>query len=205
MHGACNSLHCADRATSMTKNSPGGPTHPGAQAGDPLCDRRPRSARQSRLRQSAGLSCLDRALSERAGLPRPPQPLHLRPPRHADVGGARKRAARRSKGRNAPAWRCCPPGSRRFRSRCSRCSRPATTCWSPTASIGPTRKFCDGVLNALRHHDHLLRSADRRRHRRADAAQHARGVRRGAGLAVVRDAGRAGDRRRRRTHAAPSC
>ena len=43
--------------------------------------------------------------------------------------------------------------------------------------------------------DDVLRPADRRRDRRADAAEHARGVRRVAGLAVVRDPGRSGDRR----------
>ena len=42
--------------------------------------------------------------------------------------------------------------------------------------------------------DHLLRPADRRRHRRTDAAQYARGLRGGAGLAVVRGAGRPRDR-----------
>ena len=49
----------------------------------------------------------------------------------------------------------------------------------------------------LRRHDDLLRSVDRRRHRRADAAEHPCGVHRGARLAVVRDAGHSGDRRRR--------
>ena len=45
-------------------------------------------------------------------------------------------ALRELEGPDAPAWRCCRPGSRRFRPRCCRCSTPAITCWSPTASIG---------------------------------------------------------------------
>ena len=62
---------------------------------------------------------------------------------------------------------------------------------------GPTRKFCDTVLSALRRDDHLLRSADRRGHRRADAAEHPRRVHRDARLADVRDAGHPGHRRGR--------
>ncbi len=51
-----------------------------------------------------------------------------------------------SKDPPAPASRCSLPGLRRSRPRCSRCSKPAITCSSPTASISPTRKFCNGVL-----------------------------------------------------------
>ena len=57
----------------------------------------------------------------------------------------------------------------------------------------------------LRRHHQLFRSADRRRHCRADAAQHARRLSRVAGLALVRGAGRAGDRRGGACRAAPSC
>ncbi len=53
------------------------------------------------------------------------------------------------------------------------------------------------LARALRHRHDLLRPADRRRHRRAHKAEHARGVRGGAGLADVRGPGRAGDRSRR--------
>ena len=38
----------------------------------------------------------------------------------------------------------------------------------PDSVYGPTRKFCDTILKRLRHRDALLRSAGRRRHRRAD-------------------------------------
>ena len=37
---------------------------------------------------------------------------------------------------------------------------------------GPARKFCDSVLKRFGVDDDLLRSGDRRRHRRADAAEH---------------------------------
>ena len=47
---------------------------------------------------------------------------------------------------------------------------------------------------AARRRDDLLRSADRRRHRRAVQAEYARGVCRSAGLANLRDAGHSGDR-----------
>ena len=70
----------------------------------------------------------------------------------------------------------------------------------------PTRVFCDTVLTAVRGGDDLLRPARRGGHRGALAAEHGGRLHRVAGLAILRDAGRAGDRRggpcprRRRPH-----
>ena len=58
----------------------------------------------------------------------------------------------------------------------------------------PTRNFCDAMLKRYGVEHDLLRPADRRRHRRAVPAQHTRRVRRGAGLADLRDAGHPGHR-----------
>ena len=175
------------------------------QACDPLRDRRPRPARLSRLRQSAGLSRLDRALSDRRRLSRAPRPLHLRPARHAHVGGARRRARR----------------DRRAAMRRRRAAAVGTGGGFARAAVGRAgrrpraghRQCLWADAEILRHraqpqrrHDDLFRSADRQRHRRADAAQHPRGLSvESPGSLIVRGAGRARDRRRRRTRAAPSC
>ena len=107
---------------------------------------RPRSAGAARLRQYAGLSRLDRALSDTSTtLDAPRRPLHLRhararrPPRRWRRPGPEIAGA-------AGTRRCCPRASPRSRWRCSRCSRPATTCWSPTAPIGRPAHFCDSML-----------------------------------------------------------
>ncbi len=99
------------------------------------------------------------------------------------TAGAGRRPRRRSpvrwrssKARTAPASRCCRPGLRRSPPRCLQCSQAGDHLLVTDTVYLPTRKFCDGVLHALRRRDHLLRSADRRRHRRTDAAEHARGL-----------------------------
>ena len=69
----------------------------------------------------------------------------------------------------------------------------------------PTRRFCDNVLKRLGVNDHLLRPADRRRHREAHHQEDEGRVHRVAGLADFRGAGHSGHRRgcacsRRRGH-----
>ena len=91
----------------------------------------------------------------------------------------------------------CRPASRRSRPRCCRWCVPATMCSSPTAPMDRRARFCDQILTRLGVDHHLLRSTDRRRHRRADAAEHAGGVHRIAGLAQLRDAGHPRHRRSR--------
>ena len=58
------------------------------------------------------------------------------------------------------------------------------------------------ACSPARHHHDLLRSADRGRHRKLDAAEHAGRLHRIAGLADIRDAGHSGDRRGRARHGA---
>ncbi len=72
----------------MTKKTKADPVAPALEAGNAARGGRPRPAGQSRLRQSAGPSRLDGALSDRRGFPRSPLPLPLRTARHAHVGGA---------------------------------------------------------------------------------------------------------------------
>ena len=126
----------------------------------------------------------------------------LRPPRHADLGSAGGRAARRSRASTAPASCCCPPAWRRSRPPCSQspaCRRPPA---GDRQRLSADAQFLRQRAQALRRRDDLLRSADRRRHRRADASRTPGGVRRSAGLADLRDAGHAGHRRRRRMRTA---
>ena len=108
-----------------------------------------------------------------------------------------KTPSRRSKDRPARASRSCPRALRPSRPRCSRCCKSGDHLLVSDSAYGPTRTFCDTILSALRRHDDLLRSADRRGHRRSDATEHPRGVHRSAGLAHLRDAGHSGDRRGR--------
>ena len=105
--------------------------------------------------------------------------------------------ARTRRRQAAPASRCCRRGWRRFRPRFCRSPAAGDHILVTDSVYRPTRKFCDGVFKRLGVDDHLLRSADRRRHRRTVQAEHARGVRRGARLAKFRDAGHSGDRRGR--------
>ena len=102
-----------------------------------------------------------------------------------DVGGTGTGAARARRPAVRRRHAACRPASRRFRPRCCRCCKPAIMCWSPTASIAPTRNFCDDVLTrygvTTTYYDPLIGA----RHRRADAAEHARGLCGGAGLALA--------------------
>ena len=66
-------------------------------------------------------------------------------------------------------------------------------------------QFLRRPVQAHGRRDHLLRSADRRGHRQAVQAEHQGGVRRGARLAKLRDAGHSGHRQGRRTTGARSC
>ncbi len=63
--------------------------------------------------------------------------------------------------------------------------------------LSPDPQFRRLDPQALRRRDQLLRSADRRRHRRRCSSRTPRGLRRGAGLAKLRDAGHSGHRRGR--------
>ena len=61
----------------------------------------------------------------------------------------------------------------------------------------PTRNFCNGLLARYGVETTLFRSFDRRRHRRTVQAEHQGGGRRSAGIAILRNAGYAGDSSRR--------
>src|SRR5262245_4585877 len=63
------------------------PHAPAGEAGNPARGWWPRRERQSWLRQSARLSRLDRAVSDRRGFSRAPRALPLWPTRDADLGG----------------------------------------------------------------------------------------------------------------------
>ena len=180
----------------MTKKTEANPVHPAPETGNAARGGRPRPSRQSRLRQSASSSRLDRALSDRGGFPRAPRALPLRAARHAHFGGARRRAAR------ARRARLRRRGAAALRAR-GNFDRAACGAQGRRSSAGHRQRLpADAQIlrrraQALRRHHDLLRPADRRRHRRADPAEHARGIRGGAGLALVRDPGCAGDRGRR--------
>ena len=160
---------------------------------------------EPRLRQSAGLSRLDRALSERRGFRRPPRALPIWPPRHADDRGARTRACRSSRGRNARASRCCRPGLPRSRPRFSSVVHAGDHILVTDSAYGPTRNFCDQILTRLgvttTYYDPLIGAAIAR----TVPAEHARGLSRIAGLAELRDAGRPAPSPRRRTPRARWC
>ena len=133
-----------------------------------------------------------------------PRPLYLRPARHAHVGGVRGRAGRDRRAamrrRGAAAVRAGggiagaavgPPGRRP-------CAGHRQCLWADPEVLRHRAQ-------PLRRHHHLFRSADQRGIAAADAAEHPRGLSGVAGLALVRGAGRARDRRRRRMRAARSC
>ena len=107
-----------------------------AQAGNPPGHRRPRHQRPARLRQSGGLSRLDRALSHRRGPGGAPLALSIWPARHPHVGSAGT-GARGDRGRRLRRRRLAAvgPGGDLDRAAC-RSQAPAITSWSPTASIG---------------------------------------------------------------------
>ena len=167
-----------------------------AQAGNPAGHRRPRHQRPARLRQSRRLSRLDRALSDRRGPGRPPRPLSIRPPRHADLRGAGGRAAH-ARGRELRRRRAAAVGTggdlhRLARGRRFRRSHPGHRQRLPADA-----QFLRRPVQAHGRDHHLLRSADRRRHRQPVQAEHQGGVRRGARLAELRDAGHSGHRQGR--------
>jgi hypothetical protein len=157
---------------------------------DPPRERRPRSVRASRLHKSAGLPCLHAALSERRGLPRPSGPLPVWPPRHPDLGGAGRRAGgargTQLRRRRAPAL---GPGGGLDRALVRPQSRRPRARHRQRLSSHP--KILRRRARPLWHRHQLLRSAHRRRHRRSDPAQHARGLRGIARIAVLRHPGRA--------------
>ena len=167
-----------------------------AQAGNPAGQCRPRSEGLARLRQSAGLSRLDRALSDRRGSGRPPRPLPIRPPRHAHLGSAGKRACR-TRRRGLRRRRPAAVGTGGDFDRAARGRRRRRPYPGHRQRLSADPQFLRGRVQAHGRRDHLLRSADRRRHRQAVQAEHARGVRRGARLAKLRDAGHSGHRQGR--------
>ena len=120
----------------------------------------------------------------------------------------RRRKHSRAPGRPSPAppGRCLrPPGLAAVTLALMSCLKAGDHLLVTDSVYRPTRQFCDGVLKALRRRDDLLRPGARRRHRGAAAAEHHGGVHRGAGLAVLRDAGHPGHRRGGAPRTAPSC
>ena len=104
--------------------------------------------------------------------------LHLRHQGHADDGGARDAPGRDLAG--AAGTVLAPSGPRRGHARADVLPQGRRPSAVTDSVYRPTRHFCDGVLEALRRRDDLLRPADRRRHRGAAAAEHDGGVHRGA-------------------------
>ena len=155
----------------------------------------PRPEGPARLREYADLSRFDGALPERAGLLQRKARYTYGTkgtPTTESLETAWSEISRRGRHRAAR-----DRGSRRFRSRCSRSCDRATTCWSRTRStvrrgICATR-CCKRFGVETTYYDPLVGARDRA----AVQAEHPRGVHRGAGLAVVRDAGYSGDRRGR--------
>ncbi len=85
------------------------------------------------------------------------------------------------------------------RARCSVFWRQRrSSCWMVDTVYEPTRFLCDTQLEEVRDHDHLLRPADRCRHRCAYPTQYYKSYTWRAPVRTLRDPGRAGDRRRRR-------
>ena len=88
------------------------------------------------------------------------------------------------------------PGGDLDRVAVGRCM-PATTCWSPTASIGrraiSATRSSSGSASTTTYYDPLIGAGIAA----LMQAEHARGLRRIAGLAELRDAGHPGHRRRR--------
>ena len=128
---------------------------------------------------------------------RAPRPLSVRPPRHADLGSAGKALIATRRATAAPASRCCRPDLAAISTALLSVAGAGDHILVTDSAYRPTRSFCDERVHAHGRRDDLLRSAHRRRHRQAVQAEYARGVRRGAGLAELRDAGHPGDRARR--------
>ena len=114
-----------------------------------------------------------------------PRPCSIRPPKTMSrtarryqygrrgtptIGGAGRRIARDRRRRTAPASRCCRRAWRRSRPRCCRSAgrRPRA---GHRQRLPADAQFLRRRAQALRRRDDLLRSADRRRHRQADASR----------------------------------
>ena len=80
--------------------------------------------------------------------------------------GRSKRRSPSSKAGTARCWR--RPGCRPSPPRCSPSCAAGDEMLIVDSVYRPTRRFCDNVLKRLGVNDHLLRPADRRRHRKAD-------------------------------------
>ena len=158
----------------------------------------------SRLRQSAGLSRLDGALSQRRGFRRPPRALPVRAPRHADNGSARagfagaRRPAMRRRGAAAVGAGGDFGGTAFGRAGRRSSSRHRQRLRSDAQFLRPHPQ-------PARRHRHLLRSAHRRRDLRTDAGKYPRRLPRIARLAELRDAGCCRPSPRRRMPRARSC
>ena len=139
---------------------------------------------QARRRQSAGLPRLDHPVPDGRGLARPQQaaPAASTYGRYgtpttfaleeavAALEGGDRAIVRRL--RRAAAITAIAAGLR---------SKPATISWWSTRVYGPTRSFCDRhARHASASRPPIYDPADRRRHRRADPAQHPAGLSRDA-------------------------
>ncbi len=155
---------------------------------------RPDRADPQRLQSPGGVRRLpagdpprvDRAVRERGGDAREPverqDRLHLRPARHADHLHARSASWPRSRAAITACWR--PAAWPRSRWSTLRCSKRGDDVLLPDNVYNPNRELGRWLSARLRHHRALLRSDDRRRHRRADPAEHQADLDRGAGLGV---------------------
>ena len=91
----------------------------------------------------------------------------------------------------------------RARRRSCRCAAAAIIFWWSTASMSPTRHFCDTTLKRFGVETRLLRAG--RRHRASAQAQHQGGVLRKPRLADLRDPGHSRHRPAPRMPMAPPC
>ncbi len=173
----------------------------------------PRSSRASsggtkRRRQSASLSRLDDPVGEYGGVgsqTRPEHALRHRPlrivghPDHLRAGrGSGSDRGRLS--RNADVI-----GPRRHHGAAAGLPQMRRPSLDGRFVLRPGAKLLREGADPLRRGDDLLRPADRRRHCPADAPEHPGRLYRIAGLADLRGAGRAGDRRGRARRPAPRC
>ncbi len=154
-----------------------------------------RAARQPRLRQSADLSRLDGPLPDCREVVEPRSGIHLRPLFDADRQGVGAGHCRGG-GRRRDGFDGVRLSSRQH-------SDPRLRKGGRAHSHGRQRLSADTQILRLhaveaRRRDDVLRSADRRRHRRARAPQHTPYLHREPRLANFRSAGHPGDCARRR-------
>ena len=154
---------------------------------------RARARAPPRLRQYADLSRLDHPVSHRWRRSKPTI-------RNSPMAGSARRRSRRST-RRSPSSRAgtrtllTPSGLSAIATTLARPSlggRPCARLRQRLSADAPLLRQC---AEAARRRDHLLRSADRRRHREAHQAQHQGRLHRVAGLADLRGAGHSGHRR----------